>query len=152
MPAKPPVVSHRLVPPTRFNSAFSTKTIRLFGALGRCRIHIKAVEKTNSETFVEFLKELHQEYGRLVILLDNAAYHRYNAVDEFVKSAYGEIKLFYLPPYTSKLNPIEIPWGVLEGILAARYFGSADDLVGAIPDLIDSGQMRQVKLMNYPSH
>ena len=39
-------------------TGFSTKAVRLFGALGRDRIHVKAVERTNSETFVEFLKEL----------------------------------------------------------------------------------------------
>ena len=47
-------------------AGFSTKAVRLFGALGRDRIHVKAVERMNSETFVEFLKGLHQEYGRLV--------------------------------------------------------------------------------------
>ena len=78
-------------------TGFSTKAVRLFVALGRDRIHVKVVERTNSETFVEFLKELRQEYGRLIILLDNASYHRYRAVNEFVKSACGEIKAG-LPP------------------------------------------------------
>ena len=133
-------------------TGFLTKAVRLFGALGRGRIHVKAVDRTNSETFVEFPKELCREYGRLVILLDNAAYHRYKAVDEFVKFAYGEIRLVYLPPYTPQLNPIEIQWRVLKDMLAGRYFGSADDLIRAITNLIDSGQMKPVKLMNYLSH
>ena len=67
-------------------TGFFTKAVRLFGALGRDRIRVKAVERTNSETSVKFLKELRQEYGRLIILLDNASYHRYRAVNEFVKS------------------------------------------------------------------
>ena len=122
---------------------FSTKAVRLFEALGRDRIHAKAVERTNSETFVEFLKGLRQEYGRLIILLDSASYHRYRAVNEFVKSTCGEIKLAYLPPYTTQLNPIAIQWRVLKEMLAGRYLESTDDLVGAITDLIDSGHMRQ---------
>ena len=133
-------------------TGLSTKAVRLFGALGRDRIHVKAVERTNSETFVEFLKGLHQEYGRLVILLDNAPYHRYKAVNEFVKSACGEIKLAYLPPCTTQLNPIEIQWRVLKEMLAGGYFESTDGLVGAIADLIDSGQMRPVRLMKYLAH
>ena len=133
-------------------TGFSTKAIRLFGALGRDRIHVKAVERTNSETFVEFLRELRQEYGRLVILLDNASYHRYKAVDEFVRSTCGDIKLAYLPPYTPQLNPIEIQWRVLKEMLTGRYFESTDGLVGAITDLIDSGQMRPVRLMKYLAH
>ena len=131
---------------------FSTKAVRLFGALGRDRIHVKAVERTNSETFVEFLKELRQEYSRLITLLDNASYHRYKAVNEFVKSTCGEIKLAYLPPYTPQLSPIEIQWRVLKEMLAGKYFESADDPVGAIADLIDSGQMRPVRLMKYLTH
>ena len=131
---------------------FSTKAVRLFGALGRDRIHVKAVERTNSETLMEFLKELRQEYGRLVILLDNASYHRYRAVNEFVKSTCGEIKLACLPPYTPQLNPIEIQWRALKEMLAGRYFESTDELVGAIADLIDSDQMRPVRLMKYLAH
>ena len=100
----------------------------------------------------EFLKELRQEYGRLIILLDSASYHRYRAVNEFVKSTCGEIKLAYLLPYTTQLNPIEIQWRVLKKMLARRYFESTDDLVGAITDLIDSGQMRPVRLMKYLAH
>ena len=134
------------------HTGFFTKAVRLFGALGRGRIHVKVVEKTNSETFVEFLKELRQEYGRLVILLDNAFYHRHKVVNEFVRSTHGEIKMAYLPPYTRQLNPIEIQWRVLKDMLAGRYFGSTDALVSAITDLIDSGQMKPVKLMNYLVH
>ena len=133
-------------------TGFTTKAVRLFGVLGRDRIHVKVVEKTNSETFVEFLKELRDEYGRLVILLDNASYHRYKAVDEFIRSTREEIKLVYLPPYTPLLNPIEIQWRVLKGMLAGRYFGSATDLVSAITSLIDSGQMKRSSLMNYLAH
>ncbi len=132
-------------------TGFATKAVRLFGARGRGRIHVK-VEKTNSETFVEFLKELRDEYGRLVILLDNASYHRYKAVGEFIRSTRGEIRLVYLPPYTPQLNPIEIQWRVLKYMLAGRYFESAADLVSAITHLIDSGQMKPVKLMNYLAH
>ena len=118
-------------------TGFSTKAVRLFGALERDRIHVKAVERTHSETFVEFLKELRQEYGRLAILLDNASYHRYRAVDEFVKSTCGEIKLAYLPPYTPQLNPVEIQWRALEEMLAGRYFESTDGLVRALFNLGD---------------
>ena len=84
--------------------------------------------------------------------MDNASYHRYRAVNEFVKSTRGEIKLAYLPPYTTQLNPIEIQRRVLKEMLAGKYFESTDGLVGAVTDLIDSGQMRPVRLMKYLAH
>ena len=37
-------------------------------------------------------------------------------------------------------------------MLAGRYFESTDCLVGAITDLIDSGQVKPVRLMKYPAH
>ena len=64
----------------------------------------------------------------------------------------GEIRLVYLPPYTPQLNSIEIQWRVLKDMLAGRYFGSTDDLICEITNLIDLGQMKPVKLMNYLSH
>ena len=60
--------------------------------------------------------------------------------------------MIYFPPYTSQLNPIEIQWRILKDMLAGRYFESAGDLVSAVTNLIDSDQMKPVKLMNYLSH
>ena len=50
-------------------------------------------------------------------------------------------------PHTLQLNPIEISWRILKDMLAGRYFESTGNLVSAITNLIDSGQMRPVKLM-----
>ena len=95
---------------------------------------------------------MREKYEWLVILLDNASHHRYGAVNELVKSTCREIKLVYLPPYTPQLNPIEIWWRALKEMLTGKYFKSADDLVCAITDLVDSSQMKSVKLTNYLSH
>ena len=61
-------------------------------------------------------------------------------------------KIYQSPPYTPQLNPTEIRWRVLKEMLAGRYFESTDGLVGAITDLIDSGQMRPVRLMKHLAH
>ena len=118
---------------------------------GLCPNRVRNLLHRYDEGGLEGLRDL-PKCGRPVILLDNAAYHRYKAVDEFVKSACGEIRLVYLPPYTPQLNPIEIQWRVLKDMLAGRYFGSTNDLIRAITNLIDSGQMKPVRLMNYLCH
>ena len=87
-------------------TGFSTKAVRLFrGAWHGTGSTSRPWRRTNSKTFVGFLKELRQEYGRMVILLDNAAYHKYRVVDEFVKSTCGEIKLVYLPAIHPATQP-----------------------------------------------
>ena len=60
--------------------------------------------------------------------------------------------LHHLDLSYSKLNPIEIQWRIPKYMLVGRYFGSADDLVSTITNLIDSGQTKLVKLMNYLAH
>ena len=86
------------------------------------RSHVKVVECTNSETFVEFLKELRQECSRLVILLDNGSYHLYKTVYEFVKSTDGEIKLVCLQSHILQLNSIKIQWRALKEMFAGKHF------------------------------
>ena len=133
-------------------TGFPTKAVRLSGAPGRDGIRVKAVERTNSETFVEFLKELRQECGRPVILLDNAPCRRYGAANEFVRSACGGIRLARLLPYAPQPNPIGIRWGAPKGMPAGRYFESTGGLVGAMTGLIGSGQTGPARLVKYPAH
>jgi len=71
----------------------------------------------NSATFISFLEELLvQRYPskRLVLVMDNAAYHK-------SASALAALSLFehraiviWLPPYCSELNPIELFWRYLK--------------------------------------
>ena len=53
VPIKPPVVSHRLVPPTRFNSAFSTKAIRLFGVHERVNLRVSKGIPLDNKAFLD---------------------------------------------------------------------------------------------------
>ena len=83
------------------------------------------------------------------MILDNASCHKSAALNDFIKSTHGKIKLIYLPPHTPQLNPIEKQWDVLKKLLAGKYFKSAEDLVDAINTLIETGQMKPVKLMDH---
>ena len=74
MPAKPPVVSHRLVPPTRFNSAFSTKTIRLFGVHERTNLRVsKGIRLVNKAFLGSAVPE------RPSCIVPAAAHHRFRS-------------------------------------------------------------------------
>jgi putative transposase len=71
----------------------------------------------NSATFISFLEELLVEQypsKRVVLVMDNAAYHK-------SASALATLSLFehraiviWLPPYCSELNPIELFWRYLK--------------------------------------
>lgn len=71
----------------------------------------------NSATFISFLEELlvkRYPSKRMVLVMDNAAYHK-------SASALAALSLFehraiviWLPPYCSELNPIELFWRYLK--------------------------------------
>ena len=53
-------------------TTFSKQSVNLFGALGKDCFYTRPAIALNSETFIEFLKELRQIYPKFVMILDNA--------------------------------------------------------------------------------
>lgn len=91
------------------------------------------VAKTkNSATFINFLEELlvkNYSTGRVVLVMDNASYHK-------SASALAALSLFehrvlpvWLPPYCSDLNPIERFWRHLKDLACANKLQDSIDAV-----------------------
>ncbi len=131
------------------STTFSIKSSRMFGALSSDRIHVKDVEYTNSETFKDFLTDMRQTYGKFVMILDNASYHRTDTVKDFVNDTKGDIRLIFLPPYTPQLNPIEVQWRMIKKMLAGRQLKTPDEVADIVKKIINTGEMKPVKLMKY---
>jgi transposase len=67
--------------------------------------------RANSLVFIDFLKKLlHDDGGRVFLVLDNCSIHTSKAVQKFVESTEGTLTLFFLPPYSPQLNPDEWVW------------------------------------------
>ena len=59
-----------------------------------------------ASVFIEFLKRLMQGQRRKAFLIvDSHPSHRAKKVKTFVESLKGKLQLFFLPPYSSELNP-----------------------------------------------
>ena len=104
----------------------------MFGAPGKDGFYTRLADALNSETFMEFLKELRQAYPKFAMMLDNAGYHKSLAASRFIGSTGGNIELIYLPPHAPQPNPIEAQYVALKRLLAGRYFESVDELKDAI--------------------
>jgi transposase len=71
----------------------------------------------NSATFISFLEELLvKQYPtkRVVLVMDNAAYHKSASALAALSLFEHRIMVYWLPPYCSELNPIELFWRYLK--------------------------------------
>ena len=82
------------------------------------------VSKTkNSPTFIDFLEELlvkNYSTGRVVLVMDNASYHKSAASLAALSLFEHRVMLVWLPPYCSDLNPIERFWRHLKDLACAN--------------------------------
>jgi len=108
----------------------------VFGAMDpiRSRVYRHLAGTINSVHFVRFLRLLLKRYPRkeLIVVLDNARWHKGRAVREFLTS-HKRLKLFFLPKYSPDMNPIEPFWKLLRmDVTHNHFFGDLTHLKRAI--------------------
>jgi len=82
-----------------------------------------AAQTKNSAEFIRFLEELLVKCyptGRVVMVLDNAAYHKSAAALAALSLFEHRLLVIWLPPYCSDLNPIERFWRHLKDLACAN--------------------------------
>jgi len=68
--------------------------------------------------------------GGEIVVLDNLSSHKHPRVAELIRAAGAEV--WYLPPYSPDLNPIEQMWSKVKHALRALAARTFEDLVKAI--------------------
>lgn len=86
--------------------------------------------RMNAGKFIEFLKRLlHNAKRPVFLIVDGHPSHRARKVFEFVRKTKGNIRLFFLPPYSPELNPDELVWNHLKNHgVGKRIVRSREDL------------------------
>ena len=120
---------------------------------------VEFVNKGNSESFFEVLKLFYEEmikewivagnqredfvkYGpKLVIILDNASFHKQAEMLKKIESEMPNIQLEYLPEYSPDYNLIELVWHSAKEYLAHRFFQSIEELELVIHKLLNEGEL-----------
>jgi len=99
------------------------------------------VPKFNTESFEAFLKKLLRHRSRdrrMVLVLDNAAYHHAAALRPLLRKYRRVLELLFLPPYSPQLAPIERVWKLARRLATHnRYFPALDELVAAVTACFD---------------
>lgn len=95
----------------------------------------QAAERKNSEQFIAFLEHLLVEQyptGPVVLVLDNAPYHKSAAALAALSLFEHRVWFFWLPPYCSTLNLIERFWRFLkDSICVNKLFPNMTELLAA---------------------
>jgi transposase len=94
---------------------------------------------TDAEVFETFLERvlLRRLKAGDIVVLDNVGAHKTSDVRRLIERAGARV--LYLPPYSPDLNPIELCWSKLKGILkefGARTRDALDNAIRTAMDLI----------------
>lgn len=105
-------------------------------------VYQREMDKFNGDTFFKFLKLLRKITARssrkIVLLLDNAPYHRARLHRDWRNACSDKFSLEFLPSYSPELSPLERVWKYTRRTCTHnRYFPALDNLVEAIEPQFD---------------
>ena len=116
----------------RVISASTRQKIGFLGAISlkTGRLLTQKCSTFNADTFGGFLDYLlHYTQGKILLILDNATWHRARDLKPFFIKNQKRLVRIFLPPYSPELNPIERVWRITRRqITHNRYFESIEDL------------------------
>ena len=105
-------------------------------------------ETKNSSQFIYFLEQLLvKDYptGRIVLVMDNASYHKSQASLAALSLFEPRVRVFWLPKYCPNLNPIERFWRHLKDLACANQLDlGLDNLAGRVAEVLSA--------QNLPDH
>ncbi len=117
------------------------------------------VDKGNADSFLEqlvklndFVKqewtrqgnssELYERIGpRVLVILDNASYHKRQDIIDKIEQTLPNIHLCYLPAYSPDFNLIELVWHSCKEFIAHRLFQSVEQLKELLKRLLNDGDL-----------
>ena len=105
------------------------------------------LEKLNKFVKQEWIQqgnkaELYERIGtRILIILDNASFHKRLDVLEKIERLIPNIHLGFLPTYSPDLNLIELVWHSCKEFIAHRLFQSVQELEELLNKLLNDGDL-----------
>lgn len=101
-------------------------------------------QSLDAEVFVEYLKKLSEDASRpIFIVTDNHPVHHSKVVKKYIEETKGVVRIFFIPAYSPKLNPIELVWNEIKSHeLARQVISSTEDLATKLSDLL--GELKSI--------
>ncbi len=111
--------------------------------------HHRYFDRGNADSMINFVRSLHDTYGKVLLVMDNASIHKTRRVMGEIGGMGGDIRIIYQPKYSPDLNPIEMVWKELRRYVANGLYKKVEDMTGAIDEMIISGAVRILPLPGY---
>ena len=105
------------------------------------------LEKLNKFICTEWVEqgnksELYERIGpRVLVILDNASYHKRQDVIDKIGQVLPNIQLCFLPVYSPDFNLIELVWHSCKEFIAHRLFESVNQLEKLLDRLLNQGEL-----------
>lgn len=117
------------------------------------------IEKGENGTFYKVIKEFYKDLRRewvekgnkpedfatkgpkIVIILDNASYHKKGEILQQIELEMPNIHLEFLPEYSPDYNLIELVWHSAKEYIANRLFQSVEELEFLLHRLLNEGEL-----------
>jgi len=135
--------------PLCFTNGLTSK-VNVFGSLdeeGKF-IHMFS-DIQNSEIFIEFLQKLLIEYSKILLVTDNAPWHRSKRTKEFIEKNDERIEIVFLPPYSPEMNPAEECWRRTRmNVTTNRYFDTKQEMENTLSEFFNN-HIFNINLLNY---
>lgn len=119
------------------------------GALGRRSFWCQFSKRISQRTFIAFLRKLLKKRKKVLLLLDNARWHRGKKVKSFARSNRRRLKFVFFPPYTPELNPVEPCWKDIKKELGNKLFYSTKEMKRAVRNRIKNKDFFVNKMFQY---
>ena len=102
----------------------------------------RTYERIHGGALISFLEQLQTRYRtmkKIHVIMDCAAYHRSEAVRDYLKEEHVKIHIHYLPAYRPNLNPFERLWHVMhQHVSHNRYHPTKQSFVDAVQRFLTS--------------
>ncbi len=116
-------------------------------AIGKT-FHMKS-KKLNSDVFMKFVEHLMMlnPNKNLVLVIDNAPWHKSKKTQTFLKSLKGVVDVICLPSYSPDMNPIEHLWKFMKSLFSNHFFPTIEELRNALTHFFKSLHNNNRKIM-----
>ncbi len=116
----------------------SHRRIVAYGAIATDgRRFFRTYDKFNGPTFLRYLKELRNNFGKVLVIMDGASAHKTRDVKKFVADNPNTVRVRYLPVATPEISLIEEFWHQAKrDVLVSEYYATIEEMRHALSEYL----------------